>query len=190
LSGGNASEIAKIDEDIEQVEALIASAQDALAITKRNAETRTRIETLGAEQKRLAGELERAEKELNLIEKFVRAKCSALTDRINSKFEIVRWKLFEVQMNGGIAECCVALVDGVPFDGGLNHASCINAGLDVARTFQDFFDFHPPVWIDEQQSCNHPLPMNCQVIRLRASSDETFRIELDDEDDSSQRALL
>ena len=54
-----------------------------------------RIDKLGAEEKKLASEIERIDAELYLADEFIRAKVSMLTERINSRFQIARFKLAE-----------------------------------------------------------------------------------------------
>jgi hypothetical protein len=60
-----------------------------------------------------------------VIERFNKLKIDTLESKINEKFKFV--KSFETQINGGEAECCEALINGVPFSDA-NTASKINAG--------------------------------------------------------------
>jgi hypothetical protein len=137
-----------------------------------------RIKDLKAEEKRYAKEFEELEKQLFLIESFIKTKVSMLNDRINSKFEIVRFKLFNQLVNGGIEECCVFTVNGVPYDGGLNSAARTQGGLDIIRTLQQHYGIAPVVWIDNRESCTQIPGMPCQVISLYVSpADKTLRIE-------------
>lgn len=137
-----------------------------------------RIEELKAQEKTLAAEFERLEQELYLTEQFVRTKVRLLTDRINSKFEIARFKLFETQVNGGIAECCEITVNGIPYNGGLNNAARINAGLDVCRTLSQHYGLHAPVFVDNAESVCQLTGMDAQVIRLIVSEkDAALRVE-------------
>jgi hypothetical protein len=102
-----------------------------------------------------------------------------LTERINSKFELARFKLFETQVNGGLAECCEATFNGVPY-GSLNHGSRINVGLDIINTLSDFYRFAPPIFIDNAESVTSLLRTRGQQIRLVVSeSDKALRIEND-----------
>jgi hypothetical protein len=138
-----------------------------------------RIEELKADEKKLAAEFERLESELFLVEQFVRTKVRLLTDRINARFETVQWKLFDVQVNQGLSECCVATVNGVPYNDGLNSAARTNAGLDIIKTLQQHYGLHAPVFIDNAESVVDLLPMNAQVIRLVVSAeDAALRVEI------------
>lgn len=130
-----------------------------------------------AEEKTLAAEFERLEKEMYLCDLFVKTKVSLLTDRINGQFEIARFKLFNVLVNGGIEECCEITSGGVPFNGGLNSAMRTNCGLDVVRTLQRHYQIQPMVFVDNAESVTELLPMNCQMIRLVVSeTDKVLRV--------------
>lgn len=110
-----------------------------------------RIAEIKEQERTLAAEYERLESELLLTERFIRSKVGLLEERINERFGIVRWQLFEVQQNGGVNEKCEATVNGVPF-AALNHGSKLNAGLDVLNAFSRHLDARVPVWIDNAES--------------------------------------
>lgn len=138
---------------------------------------RQRIDALKAEERTLAGEYERIEQELALLDKFTRAKVGMLEGRINGKFQIARFKLFAEQINGGVTECCEVVVDGVPYSS-LNNAARIQGGCDIVRTLQSHFKTTLPVWIDNRESITTLPQMECQTISLIVSEpDKTLRIE-------------
>lgn len=124
-----------------------------------------RIEELMAEERQLAEEFENVEGELFVTEEFIRAKVRLLEDKINSKFEIARFKLFNVLVNGGVEECCETTVNGVPW-ANLNRGARMNAGLDIIKTLQDHYEFRCPVWIDNAEAVTKILLMKCQMFRL------------------------
>jgi hypothetical protein len=104
-----------------------------------------------------------------LTDQFIRAKSAYLTDRINARFSFVRFELFETQVNGAVKEVCNITVNGVPYDS-LNHASRINAGLDVINALADYAGFAPPVFIDGCESITAPLATRGQQIQLVVSA--------------------
>ena len=139
-----------------------------------------RITELEEQQKKLAAEFERLEEELHLCDEFVRAKVRLLEERINSRFRFARFKLFDVQVNGGLAECCEVTYNGVPFRD-LNHGAQLNVGLDIINTLAEHYGFAPPVWIDNAESLTSILPTTGQQIRLVVSAgDKALRVELDE----------
>jgi hypothetical protein len=139
----------------------------------------SRIEWLKQEEKALAEEYENLERAVFLCEQFVRTKARLLTDRINERFELVSFKLFEAQVNGGLSECCIPTVKGVPYDSGLNSAGRTQAGCDIVRTLQRHYDIHPVIWIDNREGCTEIPAMECQVISLHVSPADykTLRVE-------------
>ena len=67
-----------------------------------------------------------------------------LESKINSRFKLARFKLFEQQINGRLSEVCEALFNGVPYSGGLNNAARINVGLDIINTLSEQCGFTAP----------------------------------------------
>ncbi len=138
-----------------------------------------RITELEAQEKLLAAEFEKLEGELYLTEQFVRAKVGLLEDKINSRFEHARFKLFNVLVNGGIEEVCETLYRGVPYGSALNNAAQINVGLDIINTLSEHYGFSAPIWIDNAEAVVDLLPTKGQMIRLVVSggADSALRVE-------------
>ncbi|MDP5277226.1 hypothetical protein, partial [Chengkuizengella axinellae] len=137
-----------------------------------------RIQELKVQEEKLAGEYERLEHDLYLIEEFTRAKVNLLEQKINSKFKYAQFKLFEQQVNGGLNEICETLYKGVPYTGGLNNAARINVGLDIINTLSDHYGFTAPIFIDNAEAVTNFIDTNTQVIRLVVSAnDKQLRVE-------------
>jgi hypothetical protein len=133
----------------------------------RAAETSVRrIEELKAQETTLANEFERLEYELHLLDRFTEIKVSRLESQINAKFKLARFKLFDTQVNGGLAECCETIFDGVPWSRGLNNAARINVGLDIIRTLSAHYGVSAPVFIDNAESVTSLIEIDSQVVRL------------------------
>lgn len=164
------AEIATIETDLRQFEADIASIEQ-------HAKGQARIEELKKQERELAAEYERLEEELFLTEEFIRAKVRLLEERINDRFQLARFKLFDAQINGAISETCVTTVGGVPYPD-LNNAAKIAVGLDVIRSLQDHYGLQAPVWIDNAEAITEIPAMDCQLITLYVSGeDKTLRVE-------------
>ncbi|KKL91692.1 hypothetical protein LCGC14_1892130, partial [marine sediment metagenome] len=76
--------------------------QAKLATLDAAEKTKDRIENLKMEERDLGIEFEELEKQIFLMEKFIVAKVGLLEGKINSKFQLARFKLFETQINEGI----------------------------------------------------------------------------------------
>jgi hypothetical protein len=136
-----------------------------------------RVDELVEQEKKLAQEFREIERELFLIESFIRAKVSMLEESINTKFSLVKFKLFSEQINGGLAECCEVTASGVPYSGGLNTGMRINAGLDVIRTLSRHYGITVPVVIDNSESVTSFIDLDAQKILLAVSeSDKKLRV--------------
>ena len=139
-----------------------------------------RIKELSEQEKTLGAEYGRLQGEQVLVERFIVAKVNLLESRINSKFKHARFKMFNVQVNGGVDECCEATYNGVPYSGGLNNGHRIIVGLDIIRTLSEHYGFAPVIFIDNSESVTSLPEMQAQVIRLVVSkSDKVLRVERD-----------
>ena len=167
-----------ISKEIAEIEPKLTEEKEKYSRFDYRSASESRIKELKSEEKKLAQEFEEMEKMLFLIETFIKLKVSLLNDKINSKFEIVRFRLFNQLVNGGIEECCVFTINGVPYDGGLNAAARTQGGLDIIRTLQKHYGIAPAVFVDNRESVSDIPDMDCQIINLIVSSqDKNLRVE-------------
>jgi DNA repair exonuclease SbcCD ATPase subunit len=131
-----------------------------------------RIAELEKEIKDLQKEYEALEQTLFEIERLMVRKVEMLNERIAEFFPNVRFKLFAEQINGGIAECCQILVDGVPYGKGLNNAAEINAGLEIIDALSKHYRVYAPVWSDNMESVDEVYRLNSQQILLYVDKNE------------------
>ena len=170
-------EIERLRNEISQVNQTIDKLNRTKAVLNVYEQAQKRLTELERQEKSLASEFERLEYELYLIEEYIKTKAELLTDKINSKFCLAEFKLFETQINGGINPICETTYKGVPW-GSLNSAGKVQVGLDIIRTLQEHYQFRPPVWIDNRESIVDLPEMDCQVISLIVSEkDKTLRVE-------------
>lgn len=146
-----------------------------LTYREKNKATLERIAELKDEERKLAETLAKVEKEEFQCEAFIKAKVKLMEDSINEKFKYVSFKLFNTLVNGAVEECCVATVNGVPFDS-VNNAGKINAGIDIINTLCNHYGVNATVFIDNAESVNELLECESQVIRLIVSKDKTLVI--------------
>lgn len=138
-----------------------------------------RIAELKKREQQLGQELAIHEKGIQLAERFTQLKAQDIEKKVNGAFRIVRWKLFDTQVNGGVKPCCEATVDGIPYGKDLNSAAKLNAGLDIINALADQFGFSAPIWIDNAESVTRFLPCDAQIIRLHVSeNDKKLRSEV------------
>jgi len=162
---------------IRDLETQIQAQQLILSQIEANKKTEFRITELTGQEKKRASEFEQIEGNLFLIECFIKAKVRLLEEKINGKFRQASFKLFSDQINGGLNECCITTLNGVPYDS-VNSAGKIQAGLDQIKTFQDHYGYRAPIFIDNAESVVKLPEMDCQIIRLVVSEkDKTLRFE-------------
>lgn len=130
---------------------------------------------LKASQTKLSQEIAELEQMEFSIETFIRTKVTMLEQRINSMFELVKFKMFDLQINGQLAEACECSIDGVPYSD-LNRAARINAGLDIINTMSRKYGITAPVFIDNAESTNEFIPTKAQMIKLYVTLDKELII--------------
>ena len=79
------------------------------------------------------------------ITEFTNRKMKAVEDSVNGMFPSVKFKMFDQQINGGIAETCETMIGGVPY-ADANNAGRINAGLEIISVFSQQNDTYAPVF--------------------------------------------
>ncbi len=132
-----------------------------------------RIEELKTEEKALAGQFEEFQADLFLIEQFVKTKVELLTDKINSEFELARFKLFEVQVNGAINPICEVTYLWSPPSAG----QTVQIGMDIIRAFSKKLGIVPMIFVDNAESVTRIIDMPGQVIQLIHSlEDKKLRV--------------
>ena len=139
--------------------------------------TKQRIAELQASEEDIANKIQELEGQQYALEEFTKTKVELLENAINSKFELVKFRLFDTQINGGLIECCDILVNGVPY-ADVNNAHKILAGLDIINTLIKFYNTSAPIFIDNRESINEIDYMDTQIISLVVTTDPKLRIEV------------
>lgn len=136
-----------------------------------------RIHELEEEYKTSQDELARLEGIEFTIQQFCKARIELVESRINGMFELVRFKMYEQQINGGEIETCEATVDGVPFSD-LNNAMKINAGLDIINAICRANGIVAPIFIDNRESVSDIVSTQSQIVNLIVDANcKTLRIQ-------------
>lgn len=168
--------------DRSEIQATIVELNSKLALKQVIEDSKATVEELRAELKKTTANLAKCEKLEKLINKFNKAKMDMLSERINDKFKLVRWKLFEKQKNGKYADVCVCMVHGSQY--GENTTSATErmmAGMDIINTLQEIYEVKAPIFLDDADLYNEQnIPeMDCQLIKLCVSEDKELRIEVE-----------
>ena len=178
LSGDTAAEKSRLEAEHAELTRRKLESDAVLAKEQTLADTRRRIAELQAEQRTAAAEVEQMDRLIAMCEEFTRYRVQAITESVNSKFRLTRWRLFTEQVNGGLADCCEPMdSNGTAFEG-TNNAMKINIGMDIIDTLSEFYGVRVPLFVDNAESVTHLQPIGSQVVRLVVSEqDKELRIE-------------
>lgn len=136
-----------------------------------------RIAELEKEYKESQSELARLEGIEFNIQQFCKARIEHVESRINGMFSIVKFKMYEQQINGGEIETCEATVNGVPFSD-LNNAMQLNAGLDIINAICRANGIVAPIFIDNRESVSEIISTTAQIVNLVVDRNcKTLKIE-------------
>lgn len=124
-----------------------------------------RIQELIEQENKQAQELADLERQEFTLAEFSKARIETIENRINGKFKVVKFKMFEQQINGGETECCECMVNGVPYSD-VNTAGKINAGVDIINALTEHYNINAPVFIDNRESIVNLLDCKSQIINL------------------------
>ncbi len=164
----NADEVRKsLNAELEDLQSQLIECEKKMAMSQKNIEIDERICELQEEQRITAQKIADVEKMLYLLDEFIKYKLDKISDSINSMFDGISFKLFDIQLNGGVKEVCECTVNGVPY-GSLNNGHRIIAGLQIIKALQKLYGAYLPIFTDNAESVNDfNLPdMDCQLIKL------------------------
>ena len=171
--------------DAERIQTLtekIAEIDEKLFSAGKRKEQENRVNELAKRKVAAGKEFEEIARLCSLVEEFIRTKVSVLESRINDKFTITKFKLFEAQINGGLTETCEAVFNGVPYSGGLNNAMRINVGMDIINTLSSLYGMSAPVFVDNAESVTSLRPIRSQVIQLVVKDGQkSLKVEKEEE---------
>ena len=177
-SDGADSVVDELKAEKSDLQAQLNEVNAIIAKVSMNVEIDERIAELQAEQKEIGQKVADQEQMLYLLEEFIRFKLDKISYSINSHFKTVNFKLFEMQLNGGMKDCCECTVNGVPYST-LNSGHRIVAGLDIIRSLSELYGVSVPIFVDNAESLNEfNVPdMDAQLILLSVSEDKQLKVE-------------
>lgn len=177
-ANGEDSAVENLKSEKEELQARLDEVNSTIAKASMNVEIDERIGQLQEEQKEIGQKVADQEQILYLLEEFIRFKLDKVSETINSHFKTVNFKLFEMQLNGGMKDCCECTVNGVPYST-LNSGHRIVAGLDIIRSLSELYGVSVPIFVDNAESLNEfNVPdMDAQLILLSVSEDKQLKVE-------------
>jgi DNA repair exonuclease SbcCD ATPase subunit len=174
ISSKAAPDTTKIDGQMAEIRAAIEQQDDAAMARESAARADKRIAELKAQQKDLGKELDRIDRDIMLLEGFLRVKVGMLEQGVAARFAPLSFRLFQEQINGGLRETCETLVPSpegamVPWSD-VNTGHKILAGLRIIEVLGKHYGITAPVCIDNAESLTEAVPeIGSQIIKLVAS---------------------
>lgn len=174
-------EISNINNVISTLKNELETKQAEISKINTYKDTEKRLVELEKEQVKNIEIRESAENNIELAENFIRAKMEMLSNKINSKFSNIKFKMFDTQINGGIKEICEVLVpDGqgnnIAFSVA-NNAGRINACIEIINFLSDVWGVRLPLFIDNAESIVKLANTETQIIQLIVSEkDKQLRL--------------
>lgn len=177
-ANGEDAAVESLKSEKEELQARLDEVNSTIAKASMNVEIDERIGKLQEEQKEIGQKVADQEQILYLLEEFIRFKLNKVSESINSHFKTVNFKLFEMQLNGGMKDCCECTVNGVPYSA-LNSGHRIVAGLDIIRSLSELYGVSVPIFVDNAESLNEfNVPaVDTQLILLTVSEDKQLKVE-------------
>lgn len=177
IQTGNISKISSLNSTVTQLDLDINSRMEKLALIAQAEKFKARIEELKQQHKKLGEEFETLEQQLNLAQLFITSKVHMLTDKINSKFTIARFKLFEQQINGGISECCEAITaNGAPYNSAMSNGERVKISLDICATLARHYGKNLPIFVDNAESVTGMQDIEAQKVLLIVSHHDELTV--------------
>lgn len=149
---------------------IVRSCEVDIAASKNNELINNRITELETQRMRDLDELSMTEKMEFDLSEFIMKKVRYAEERLKDFFYGVEFKMFDVQVNGGISDTCVIMKDGVPYSD-LNTASKAWVSLQLIKVFSKKYDLQVPIFIDNRESVSDIPDMPQQVINLVVSKE-------------------
>ena len=137
---------------------------------------KARINYLLSEEKTLSQHISDLEQQEFAMDAYTRSRMDMVEARVNGKFSLVKFRMFNTLINGGIEEACDCMVHGVPY-ADVNSAGKIQAGIDIIGTLSKHYKISAPIWIDNRESTNNIPPTKSQLINLIVSKDKSLIIK-------------
>lgn len=182
------NEIAALEKANVELEDKMYQASSLISKINENTALNSRIDELKTEQKKLRNEQAKLQQKNDLVNEFIRFKVNNITESINKKFALARFKLFEPnKTNDGLQECCEALAFNASRYNDINTAGKILVGVDIIKTLAEHYNLSVPLFIDNIDGLDSDsytqltdsISGTMQLITLRVSDDDdTLRTEM------------
>lgn len=166
-----ANELEKLLQERDEIQERLTTAKIRLSEIEKFSKNQARIKELRKLEVELGQKINDSEQKIYLAESYTRLQIELTEQAINSKFEFVKFKMFEsYKVSEGVKECCEPLLKGVPYSA-LSKGEKLKASLDILKTLQKYYKVELPIFIDDAESytSNSFIDLPNQKIYLKAT---------------------
>lgn len=169
------AELQQLNETLEEAKQTLTELQDLQAEMKANQDNTKRINELTTELRTASQEQANLELKADRLAQLKILYNTKVEERANVYFSIVKWKFYEQQVNGGMADACNPTLNGVSF-ADVNRANKVNMGIDIINTLSKHYGLSIPILIDDAESINTILATDNQLIITKVTDDNSLVI--------------
>ena len=168
LKGGTQPDLAPLQRNVEEARNIRSRLQAKLGEMQANLRTLQEVTALRDDLQTQRENADVASERLRLVTQFVIAKCRMLTDKVNTFFPGLEWRLFQQNVtNDDIVETCELTMHGVGYRD-LSQGEKIRAGMIIVGTLQEKLQILNPVWVDGAESITFTPEVKSQLVLLKA----------------------
>lgn len=171
--------LAEMDKKLREVRTAQKDLREALTEYKSATETSERIAELQSELKALSKEIVRLEGHIESAKLIRQRRIELLEEKINSAFDSVKIKMFNVKLDGEATETCEAFMHDVPYSA-LSKGEKLKCALEIFKVIQNYYGVELPVFIDDAESytLNSFVKLPNQKWLFKVSDEEKLTIEV------------
>lgn len=138
------------------------------------ANTQARIDELKNRKNELSTLNNKVVKFVSMHEQYMQAVAELTEGPINERFNYVRFRMFDKQVNGALIPTCdIMSKDSKPLAGALSTGEGMTGGIDICSTFQNHHGLSAPIIIDNASELTIiPNFLDCQTIELHHARHE------------------
>lgn len=165
----NEVSVKDLDSFAEDKGKLQAEYQEAEAVyqdAKFNQEMEDKIVSLENERRETLKTKADTQRMLDITREFITYKCDLVERKLNKMFGGVQFKMFrQNKTNDEIKECCDIFWNGVPYSA-LSYSTKFIVSMKIAQAFQDYYNVHIPLMVDNAESIDFDSDIDGQVILM------------------------
>lgn len=173
-------EVAIGNDEVEEQKKQYTARRDEVIKLLAGEDTNQRIEEekrrLEARSRELSQIISDCDNTLAQISDYRKAKVDAVEVKVNSFFQLARWRFFEKNVsNDDFQEVCICHHNGVDYNS-TNGADRINLGVDIVAGLGKALGIVAPIFVDQKESAAELIETENQIITLEHIKDAQFTV--------------